>query len=365
MKKTILLALVSLFGLFCAAQRIDLDRFYFNASYRELPRKALDTSYRTYSVQVEAGPLTKLALKEEAIVQEVFIDGWKKLQDHGHLLINATLEDVIVEKSEVQERVEIIKDKNGKQIGTKNHYFMKLTYTYSGRVSVNDYRGNRILSTTLATRENKLTYNSPEYDSKLEAQVYFSYNVIPVTSELSRQVVTNALRGFSNRLTTDYGFSQRSVRDFMWILDSKKHAEYDEHRRAWLVIKQAFFRMNADEPLDEIREMLQPAIAYLNKVKKRYPGSSKHDRKLRYASYYNLAKIYYYLDDPESAMREATELVLNKFDARDGRQMESWANDLKWIFEQNKLYTRHFAINTDQYAGPEVSAATRTAGDKK
>ena len=323
MKKPILLVIYSMFTLLAIGQRVDLDKFYFNASYRILPRTGLDTSYRTFSVDIDAGRLTRMAVKESLLKQEVYIGGWRKLSSGGHIKINLRMEDVIVEKSDIKEREEIFKDKNGKETGRKKHYFMELTYSYGARALINDYRGSQLSNTLLMSRDSKHIYTSSEYDTKAEAQIFFAYNVIPVTSELSRNVAYDVVRTISEKMTYSYGFSQTTVNDFMWILDNRKHPEYEGHQQAWLTIKQALFQMSADEPLDRVREMVKPAIEYFEKVKKRYASSSKNDRKVRYASFYNLSKLYYYLDDPIAAMKEASSLVLNDFDARDGRMLEN------------------------------------------
>ena len=96
--------------------------------------------------------------------------------------------------------------------------------------------------------------------------MFFRYNVIPVTSDIIRQETNNTMLQLSNMLTYDYGFSQRTVNDFMWILDSRKHPEYNDHRNAFITVKEALFQMNANEPLNKVREMMQPAIDYFEKV---------------------------------------------------------------------------------------------------
>ena len=77
---------------------------------------------------------------------------------------------------------------------------------------------------------------------------------------------------------------------------------------------------------------MQPVIDYFENAKKQYVTSSKEDRKMRYASFYDLAKIYLYFDEPEKAMTEADALAMNDFDERDGRALRQEA-----LVLQNKL----------------------------
>ena len=39
---------------------------------------------------------------------------------------------------------------------------------------------------------------------------------------------------------------------------------------------------------------------------------------MRYASYYNLARIYYYPDEPDASMQEVAELMINDDEEKDG-----------------------------------------------
>ena len=359
MKKPFTLGLFIIITLVSTAQSVDLDRFYFNATYRELPRKGLDTSWRTFAVAVETGPLCKLVMKDDMLTELVNIEGWRRLDNNAHILVRTRLEDVIVEKSQVRERQEILKDKQGKQTGIRRYYAMQLTYSYAAHTTVTDYTGRLLEQFPAVDRNVKHTYTGQEYATKAEAELHFAYNAMHVSSEIMRRVATNTFEELGNRLSTQYGYTQRTVNDFMWILDSRKHPEYEAHRKAFGIVKQAMFQMNADEPVDKVREMVQPAIDYFEKVKKRYPSTNKKERKLRYASFYNLAKIYLYLDDPDAAMHEATALVMNDFDARDGRVLENVANDLKSLLQQNKVKSRHFPVNIHEFNGPFKSTASK------
>lgn len=342
----------------CSAQHVNLDRYYFSASYHDLPRMALDTSYKTYSAEVDAGPLTRTILHREDPSQQVYIDGWGKVDEGGDIDVHTRFEDVIIEKADVEERVEVLKDKDGKETGKRSHFASVLTYSYGARMRVVDYRGTLLQDLPLSTRQQKRTYRTAEYNSKAEAEAYMKFNLIPVTAQITRQVVNNTLANISRTLSIDYGFPLRNVNDYMWILASRKSPEYEKHRQAWAVVKQAMFGMSADAPLDQVRADIQPAIDYFENVIRTYTSSSKSDRKLRYASYYNLAKIYYYLDDPDDAMREATALELNNFDSRDGRQLEAAATELKRLLQQSKLSSRHFASRVPDATAPAVTSSS-------
>src|SRR5580765_2192672 len=98
MRKALVLA-VQLVCLGVYAQKVDLDRFYFSASYRDLPRTPLDTSYHTFSVSATTGPLTRYVVKPIDLEQRVAMDGWRRLNNGAHLQVQFRFDDVIIENT--------------------------------------------------------------------------------------------------------------------------------------------------------------------------------------------------------------------------------------------------------------------------
>ncbi len=350
MRKTLLIItlLVCITGY---GQKVDLDKFYFTASFRDLPQQPLDTSYHTFSVSSETGPLTRLVIKPGDIDPRVVMDGWKRLNYDAHLQVQFKFEDVIIEQTSSKENVEILKDKNGRETRKKSTYTMQVTYSYGASARVVDYKGQLVGSFSFASRDQKRVHNSESFPSAGEASAWLRFGLVLITNQLIKESMNESINSLNNTLTNNYGYGDVTVNDYFWILDSRKHPEYENHRRAWITFKQAISGMTPDEPLDQVRLELQPVIDYYNSIKKKYNSNSKADKKLRYASYYNLAKIYWYLDDPDSGMKEANELVINGFDAKDGKGLEAGATNLKLQLRLAKRSTRHFRINIDDYQG--------------
>jgi len=350
MQKIISLVIVVL-GLSVHAQKVDLDKFYFSASYRDLPRQPLDTSYHTFSVRAETGPLSKLVIRSAEVQERVRMEGWKQLNYDAHLQVQFRFEDVIIEKSDVNENVEVLKDKNGKETGRKSSFILQVTYSYGAQSRLTDYKGQAVANYTFASRDQKRVYQSEAFPSSAEANAYFKYGLLLITNQLIKQSLNESINNLNYTLTLNYGYPQRTANDFFWVLNSRKHPEYENQHRVWIDFKQAITSMSADESVDEVKQALGPVIEYYNKVKKIYNSSSKADKKLRYASCYNLAKIYWYLDDPDAAMREANELMINGYDSKDGNRLEAAATDLKLQLRLAKRNTRHFKLNPDEYQG--------------
>lgn len=349
---------VLLLPLFTFSQRVDLDRFKFTCQYRTLPAARLDSSYHTYDVAVEGTKLMQSYLDDLSPEKSVILNGWKMLEDDGHITVQVKLEDLLPESFSVKERVETSTDRSGKAT-TRKLYAQEVVYTFSAFADIVDYKGAQLEHIILADRGYKQVYRSPEFANRQIAAGYFMINTLTVTEQLYRSCISRAMRYLSGQLTDNFGYGETTVTDQMWIIDTKKHPEYAAHRNAFLTLKDVLFGITADKPLDDVRVQLQPVISYFEGIKKKYTSMNKYDRKIRYASYYNLAVLYYYLDDPQAMLKEASGLVLNDFDARDGKKFEETAIWLKNLFEDTRIYSRHFAIDTSSFKGPNEVVAVK------
>ncbi|MBK6978284.1 MAG: hypothetical protein IPH28_15305 [Cytophagaceae bacterium] len=99
--------------------------------------------------------------------------------------------------------------------------------------------------------------------------------------------------------------------------------------------------MKADEPIDALRENLEPIIEYFESIKSKYKTDEKADKKLRYGAFYNLSKLYYYLDKPDLAIIQAEGLIENDYDKKDGEKLAENAQILVDIFKKTKLNSTH------------------------
>lgn len=352
MKKLYILTFCFL-PLFSTAQKsVDLDRHRFKVQYRSLPAMRLDSTYRTYDVQVETTQLMQSLLHDMSPENSVVLEGWRKLPQDGHITIKVKLGDLVPGSVSVKERVVTTKNGNGQVTGTKTFYYQEVVYTFAATANIYDYKGMHIMDQELADRNYKQVYRSPEFAIRPMAEGYFLVNSLAVTKELYRNSVNRAMHHLSERITDNFGFSEVTVNDYMWIIDSRKHPEYSAFRQVFRQMNEVLYNMDANTPIEGVREKLKPVIDYFEKIRRDYSSNNRHDRKIRYASYFNLAVLYYYLDDPQSMMREANGLVLNDFDTKDGKAFERTATWLKNLFQQNNIYTRHFSINTASFKGP-------------
>jgi hypothetical protein len=352
MKKLILVFITSFAFISVFAQRVDLDRFNFTASFRDFPDDPLPMEYKTYNIRIEASPSLGLGYSAANLENMISIEGLKKVTGTGHITIIAMLDDIVIEKTETVERIQVTKDKQNVEV-KKSFFATEMTYSFSARATVYDYKGTTVISNyILFDRENKRTYKTPEYSNAVDATNNFNNKILETKANLAKQLVNGAINNLNSYLNTNYGYAIQKVNDIFWVLNNKKHPEYAEHQKAWNNFKNAIVLMSPDESLDKVKEKMKPVIAYYEKIKTIYTGSDKEAKKLRYASYYNLAKIYLYLDDPTAAMREADALAMNDYDESDGRHLRAVAESLNEQLKKNNASTRHFPVVISGFQPP-------------
>ena len=346
-----IVSLLLLAGNFTFAQKVDLDRYNFQASYRSLPQKPLDASYKTYSIRVEATSSVKDGFSELSMKDAINMDGLKKIPENGHINVYVLFDDLMIEKADVKERIDEKKDKEGKVTSKTSYYSVEVIYSFAGKANVTDYKGATLSNWNLADRSSKQTFNTSEYSTYSDAAKYYNNNKYELRNQFTRQQVTAALQSLSSSLNTTYGYPQRRDADILWILDSKKHPEQGSQQAAWATFKETIGTLTADEIPQDAKSKLLSLVQYFDSVKMKYAGSDKADKKMRYSSYYNNAKIYLYLDNPEAAIKEADGLIANDYDTGDGKYLKRLADDMIASFKRNNTATRHFRIDLSNAEG--------------
>ena len=333
------------------AQKVDLDRFNFRYLTRTLPTNPLPDDYRTYQFNIASSASVREVYNDDRIKQTLALNGLKLSEGKAHITINMNLGEVSLKNPELKEREEVLKDKDGKETSRKKYYWIEAVYAWSGEVNVTDYKGSKLYGTTIGV--GNTVWKSAENENKATPGDYYNNNKYAIRSAIATDVVTNSMQRLSSGLNRMYGYGTITDIDFLWLLDSKKHPENDAMKKTWASFKEAIAVMNEKDDLTTVKQKMIPVIQYFDSLKTRITGTEKADKKLRYAAYYSLAKIYLLLDEPDKAISEAELLIANDYDTNDGKTLIGLANDLKTSFVKNKINTRHFPIDVSKYAAPE------------
>jgi hypothetical protein len=365
MKKITLLLLI-LISSKSFAQKVDLDRFYFDVKYQELPKENVPLEKRTYGLHVKTGGPVSNYLSETAIYDKIKLVGWKQVEANPTVGVDFVLEDFVYRGSEAKSEIVNSKDKDGKIISSTTYYWVEARYATRGYAKingpiappkeepkkedakpVNKFLVNAVINKPAAATEdaqsiafnNEILYAS-EKKSNTTGVTEFNNNKDAIYNQKLREFVDNSVNAVYNRINYRYGFPEIATKELVWILDAKND-EGKTQMEAIEAVKEIFKGMKADEPTDQLATNLQPLIDYFESLKTKYATDDKPGRKMRYSAYYNLAKIYLFLDQPDKTIKEGEALITNDYDPKDGKRLIEEANKLKELFAKTGFTTRH------------------------
>jgi hypothetical protein len=160
-------------------------------------------------------------------------------------------------------------------------------------------------------------------------------------SEFTTNVSLQTAAAASRTASVAYGFPIARGNEIVETIDTKKHLENEPFRAACTTLKALLGSMTPNEPLD--KEAAADIIAYFKSIPPKYTDPKlKADKQLRYAAYYNLCRIYLYLDEPEQIAEYADLLIANDYDKKDGEKFKKQATQLIETLTRTEIKTRHF-----------------------
>ncbi|WP_025667609.1 hypothetical protein [Aquimarina megaterium] len=347
MKQGLLTSITLLFCLISFAQSADLDKENFKVSYVKLPTKPiLDDTKRTYSTNHRG----------------ISISGFSKVKSEGTLDFNYTFNGTEIGEVNINKNKIEKKDKEGKVISVSYEYMVVVTYSSSGSLSLNNAE---TADNFQKTYSESTTYKSSTFGSYTKAKDYYNNNRHNLRNKYRtahKNTIISNINSYANRA---YGYIPYTTEyEYLWILGSKKHPEFQKHHEAFDKVKASFDKIKYDEPIDEIKKEMEPIIEYFNSVIPNYPGDKRKIRKVRYASYYNIANLYYYLEMPEKVKEYAQKIIDNNYDKKDGKYFIKKADQLIKSLETNKTNTRHMKVLTEDLSNvPEEEEEKEEATD--
>ena len=327
----LIVPLFLLFTIALVAQSNDLDKEQIDVSYVQLPTNpVLEFEKRTFSTTIPG----------------LRINGYTRTEENPTLIIEYTEDPTMVDGVEVLKKKYEKKDKEGNVTSTYYRYTATATYTTTSSLYISNNNGGP--SSDFSYNEN-FTYKSKEFTTRTEAAKHYNSNKTNLRNKY-QNAHSKALENTAKlQVAGMYSYRPQTKRySYMWILGSKKHPEFEAHHAAYEEAKAAFDLMTAQGSTEDMAAALAPVMEYFEEVIPRYEGTKKKMRKVRYASLYNIAMMYYYLDNHEKTAEYGQKIIDNDYSKSDGRDFLRMAEQLKNILEINQVDSRHFVIDAPE-----------------
>jgi hypothetical protein len=353
MKKKILFCLIALLAANSYAQKnVNIDNLRFTYTYRELPNRPLNPMFFYYYPVINI-PNSMVQVSDiDYLYDRLRIDGQRKADVFSDdcVRVEVSMENIIFESTDIKEYVTEEKDKDGNVTERKRSYSAIVTYTFAA-YSVTSYQGKDIAKYSLYTRFNPLKYESPYFRTSKEASEYWRNNRDNLKEKFTLELTQDVIQKVSTNLSSMLGFPIRQTNDLIKTINEKKHPENEAFRTASNQLKNKLEAITPNVPLQE--EDVADLIEYYKNIPERYTDPSlKADVRLRYAAYYNLCKIYLYLEQPYNVKPYANLILSNGHDTGDCKKMIEAAEKLSERLNASDIVkTRNF--NPDDYFEPE------------
>jgi len=338
------------------AQKVDIDPQQIPVHYLKMPASPLPFEYNSYSTKITSKPgdLDALGLQEATVEKYLVVPGFSKTSGPSNFSIELKLGSFsYMDNAVVNSNSTTTKDKAGK-VTTTYTYYVVINYQQNLSAHVRDDKNTALWDfyTLSFPRE----YKSGNFNTHKDAYEFSNYGLRQEVAKQAQKEVLSELSNIKRTLASKYGYAPTREQAKLWILDSDKHPEYQTYQDAFKVAKSAFSLMHANKSLDTVRQAVRPAMDVFFQKKDSYDVKEKSGRKMRYSCLFNLATIYFWLEDFEEAAHYANELIINDYDGSDGKRILEDIEEKKAALKKCGHVSAHFEFPKDTYI-PEVKAA--------
>ena len=333
------LVLISICVLSFSSTALDLDREDFKVSYMQLPEQPIvNPINRNYSVYYNSAYKSH---EFQSLIEDSFhINGFTRFDTNATIHLDFQFEDLKVVNTEVLEDERQVKGDDGKSY-TEYFYIPVLTYTTSAQVFVN-YANGESKVYKFGNKKNK--FKGQEAYSTSEANIALTSELYQVVFEEQNRFILETTIAMQSKLNELHGYQTVDKSDYLLILDSRRYPEYKDYKRYYQLTTRLFKQMTPFESVEGIRSGIQPVLDFLMGIPEKYPEKKKAHVKMRYASYYNIAKIYYYLDEFEKAIDYYEKVIENDYHEGQSKRNIKDIDKLKDLLAVNQVNTRHLDI---------------------
>lgn len=343
----LILAIVSLSGTMMAQKNVNVDNLRFSYLSRELPKNPQDPMFFYYSTKINMAATLASLVDEAALYENLFISGQRLTEEpkEDDIFVEVKMNPINIVSSEVKERVVENKNKEGKVTSRNYYYWVEVAYTFDATAVISK-AGTVIKRYTMYNSSSRIYHRSQEYTSRKSASDYWNNNRDMLREQFSNECAKKAISDLSFTASNEFGFAIMKTSGLIKTINEKKHPENETLRANSDALKSRMEALTGETPLTE--EDMADLIEYFKSIPERYTDPKlKADVRLRYVAYYNLCRIYMYIDQPEKVKEWADLLFANGHDKKDAERLTKDADKLIERFNNSIIKTTQFS--TDSY----------------
>lgn len=331
--------IVLLFSIGAKAQKF--DREYFNLQHANIPQKLIYDQIKTYAFSTQS---SGEYLPYDAITRNV-----PGLSSYENVpFANADLKisvvygpyQIIEEKTNVSTREEEVNKVKVKV----NYYSRTLSFRFPITYRAVNSKNGVLLWSADMSNQTIHSIGTSEFRSETEAFNYLNTN----KSALLIGKTTEIVNGFTGNQNAYFkrNFDFYPTKELVDIYKFKKWKQDDEYNTHVKNVIKTFEQTTYDEKPSMVISKLQADIDYFNSFEGKFNPTDKDEDILYWGNYYNLATIYYCLDNCDKADFYLTKLIdSSKKQTDNTKGLKNLVNSLRARFTKHYLTDRHFTHN--------------------
>jgi hypothetical protein len=341
MKKTVLQAItmvlcfitsVNLYGQI-ELKKISFGNFEVPYSHIQYPSTPLGDDYQTYSISLILPQNINSSLMS-FFEENIRLKGFQKVENGSDLIIT-----VIINKFDFKEPVTRQNDK---------YYYLDIQYSYDCQIQLVDGKNNKVLRNYDVNSSKNMRGEvgtaswSENYSMKNDLDKALS-NISKIKDNIIRYVFKKTCEDASNSWNYAYGYQLVSENDHLLTMKESDYYYTYFYLRNTQGIRSIFKKANINEPLSEFQNEIAPYIQYYEEVIPLFQKIQPNVAKIvQAASYYNIAKIYYFCDMPDKSLEYVQKgLETGELKSELGN-LKSYNETLKRIFSANGVNNRSY-----------------------
>lgn len=335
MKKILLLVILLNAFFISFSQKYDQESFLVNRMH--IPEKLIYDQLKTYGTYVN---LFSSSVNVDYNYVNNLVGGLKSFDKVDFNNADLQIKTNVGPYSFIEEKTvsRSVTEEVNKQKVNVTYYKRVLSFRFPASYTVTNGKNGLTLYFNEYSNNNVRQIESMEYKSESDAvKVFESERSTRLSSNINEHVRL-FLQGSNDKISDMFDFypMQMSMRIFMFKKWDKDD-EYNEHIKS---IKKIMPVMTADESPESYMSRLQADLDYLKSFEGKFDPKDKKEDILYFGNYYNLATMYFCLDDFEKA-----KFYLAKLDSSDKK--EEFTNGLRSLFERTeRRMNKHLLTGT-------------------
>jgi hypothetical protein len=318
------------------------SREYITLNYVHLPGKLIYDEVKTYSYSVHYAGVRNPFTADEMIQKFVALTSYAVNNDNPDLRISYNM-GVFSNTN-----LETVTGSETKEVNGKKEKYPVYSYKYTAQypmtvAATNTKNGIVLFQNATGAKDANIYITTSSFKSMSELNKYWSDNSGRMIKDAMAKQVTDFIAGTNSVLKNSFDFYPITERQTLFSLKRTDIAnEFNGHVAKVIAILK---NMTPDESVAIYKNKLKDEIAYFESLQDKFDKADKKEKVLYTSVNFNLAAVYYCIDDFDKAQQYLNRLSDVKEDESDKKWLTKNIKTWQGLLAKHLLDSRHLDYN--------------------